>query len=249
MALSPGDRDLPQIRFVCTLVQRGIGIHHGGLLPIIKEMVSETSLSPTSSSTLSSIIGHFVPRLVYPRPYNRFVPCSLVRVFFSIPAQARISSTVLCMYIQSRRQGDTTKVGECLRLSLAHLCTPCSCSIACEGVGVELLGISRSKEIVCLVLQIRHLFFCISRQIYAARYYQIFSFSICRYICVYTHASSCIFIRVSPFTVTRSLLRVPECMNEESSFHNSFFSARRWKFCSREAQFVSYLLQRLQRQD
>ncbi|PHJ17915.1 dead deah box helicase domain-containing protein [Cystoisospora suis] len=39
MALSPGDRDLPQIRFVCSLVQRGIGIHHGGLLPIIKEMV------------------------------------------------------------------------------------------------------------------------------------------------------------------------------------------------------------------
>ncbi|CBZ51677.1 putative DEAD/DEAH box helicase domain-containing protein [Neospora caninum Liverpool] len=39
MALSPADRELPQIRFVCSLVQRGVGIHHGGLLPIIKEMV------------------------------------------------------------------------------------------------------------------------------------------------------------------------------------------------------------------
>ncbi|KFG39951.1 DEAD/DEAH box helicase domain-containing protein, partial [Toxoplasma gondii GAB2-2007-GAL-DOM2] len=39
MALSPADRDLPQIRFVCGLIHRGVGIHHGGLLPIIKEMV------------------------------------------------------------------------------------------------------------------------------------------------------------------------------------------------------------------
>ncbi|KEP65399.1 UNVERIFIED_CONTAM: DEAD/DEAH box helicase domain-containing protein [Hammondia hammondi] len=39
MALSPADRELPQIRFVCGLIHRGVGVHHGGLLPIIKEMV------------------------------------------------------------------------------------------------------------------------------------------------------------------------------------------------------------------
>ena len=37
--LSPADRELRQIDLVLKLAQRGIGIHHGGLLPIIKEMV------------------------------------------------------------------------------------------------------------------------------------------------------------------------------------------------------------------
>ncbi|KAL8437956.1 hypothetical protein ACSSS7_000606 [Eimeria intestinalis] len=36
--LSPADRELRQIDLVLKLAQRGIGIHHGGLLPIIKEM-------------------------------------------------------------------------------------------------------------------------------------------------------------------------------------------------------------------
>ena len=37
--LSPGDRDLPQIRKVRSLLERGIGVHHAGLLPIMKEVV------------------------------------------------------------------------------------------------------------------------------------------------------------------------------------------------------------------
>jgi len=37
--LSPNDATLPQVQTVCEMVQRGIGIHHGGLLPILKEMV------------------------------------------------------------------------------------------------------------------------------------------------------------------------------------------------------------------
>ncbi|KAH9256112.1 hypothetical protein BASA81_005888 [Batrachochytrium salamandrivorans] len=37
--LQVGDRDLPQIKRVADLLQRGIGIHHGGLLPILKEVV------------------------------------------------------------------------------------------------------------------------------------------------------------------------------------------------------------------
>lgn len=33
------DRDLPQIKFVSSLIEKGVGIHHGALLPIVKEIV------------------------------------------------------------------------------------------------------------------------------------------------------------------------------------------------------------------
>ncbi|KAF9809026.1 hypothetical protein IEO21_07624 [Rhodonia placenta] len=37
--LSPDDRKLPQISNLLPLLKRGIGIHHGGLLPILKEVI------------------------------------------------------------------------------------------------------------------------------------------------------------------------------------------------------------------
>jgi ATP-dependent RNA helicase DOB1 len=37
--LSPDDRQLPQIANILPLLKRGIGIHHGGLLPILKEVI------------------------------------------------------------------------------------------------------------------------------------------------------------------------------------------------------------------
>lgn len=37
--LSPADSQLPQVLTICEMVQRGIGVHHGGLLPILKEAV------------------------------------------------------------------------------------------------------------------------------------------------------------------------------------------------------------------
>lgn len=37
--LKPDDRDLPQIRRIRELLSRGIAVHHGGLLPIVKECV------------------------------------------------------------------------------------------------------------------------------------------------------------------------------------------------------------------
>jgi antiviral helicase SKI2 len=37
--LSPEDRDLPQIRHLRELLGRGIAVHHGGMLPIVKEVV------------------------------------------------------------------------------------------------------------------------------------------------------------------------------------------------------------------
>ena len=38
-ALSEEDRNLPQIEHILPLLRRGIGIHHGGLLPILKEVI------------------------------------------------------------------------------------------------------------------------------------------------------------------------------------------------------------------
>jgi ATP-dependent RNA helicase DOB1 len=38
-ALSEEDRQLPQIQQILPLLKRGIGIHHGGLLPILKEVI------------------------------------------------------------------------------------------------------------------------------------------------------------------------------------------------------------------
>ncbi|CAL8075871.1 unnamed protein product [Calicophoron daubneyi] len=38
-SLSPEDRSLPQVESVLPLLKRGIGIHHGGLLPLLKETV------------------------------------------------------------------------------------------------------------------------------------------------------------------------------------------------------------------
>jgi len=37
--LSPNDANLPQVITICEMVQRGIAVHHGGMLPILKEMV------------------------------------------------------------------------------------------------------------------------------------------------------------------------------------------------------------------
>ena len=38
-SLSEDDRTLPQVEALLPLLKRGIGIHHGGLLPILKEIV------------------------------------------------------------------------------------------------------------------------------------------------------------------------------------------------------------------
>merc|ERR1711977_604246 len=37
--LSDEDKELPQIQHILPLLRRGIGIHHGGLLPILKETI------------------------------------------------------------------------------------------------------------------------------------------------------------------------------------------------------------------
>jgi ATP-dependent RNA helicase DOB1 len=37
--LSPEDQDLPQIKWILPFLLRGIGIHHSGLLPLLKECI------------------------------------------------------------------------------------------------------------------------------------------------------------------------------------------------------------------
>ena len=39
LRLSESDRDLPQVTFMLKLLRHGIGVHTGGLLPIVKEIV------------------------------------------------------------------------------------------------------------------------------------------------------------------------------------------------------------------
>lgn len=38
-SLSDDDKKLPQVESVLPLLKRGIGIHHSGLLPILKEVI------------------------------------------------------------------------------------------------------------------------------------------------------------------------------------------------------------------
>ena len=38
-SLSEDDKKLPQLDAILPLLKRGVGIHHGGLLPILKEVI------------------------------------------------------------------------------------------------------------------------------------------------------------------------------------------------------------------
>src|ERR1044072_3360890 len=38
-SLSDDDKSLPQVDTILPLLKKGIGIHHGGLLPILKEVI------------------------------------------------------------------------------------------------------------------------------------------------------------------------------------------------------------------
>lgn len=44
--LKGSDRKLPQIERMRDLLSRGVGVHHGGLLPIVKEVSTLLSLIP-----------------------------------------------------------------------------------------------------------------------------------------------------------------------------------------------------------
>ncbi|KAF9647643.1 antiviral helicase [Thelephora ganbajun] len=62
--LSQGDRQLPQITNLLPLLRRGIGIHHGGLLPILKEVIEilfQESLIKVLFATETFSIGLNMP--------------------------------------------------------------------------------------------------------------------------------------------------------------------------------------------
>ncbi|CAA9989313.1 ATP-dependant RNA helicase, putative [Plasmodium knowlesi strain H] len=62
--LADDDRALPQVQFILPLLLRGIGIHHGGLLPIIKEIIEimfQESLLKVLFSTETFSMGINMP--------------------------------------------------------------------------------------------------------------------------------------------------------------------------------------------
>jgi ATP-dependent RNA helicase DOB1 len=62
--LSPDDRQLPSIIHILPLLRRGIGIHHGGLLPILKEVIEilfQEGLIKTLFATETFSIGLNMP--------------------------------------------------------------------------------------------------------------------------------------------------------------------------------------------
>lgn len=64
-SLSEDDRKLPQVEALLPLLKRGIGIHHGGLLPILKEIVEilfSEGLIKTLFATETFSIGTLLER-------------------------------------------------------------------------------------------------------------------------------------------------------------------------------------------
>jgi len=64
MTLSDEDRELPQIQSMLPLLRRGLGIHHGGLLPLLKEVVEilfQESLIKVLFSTETFAMGINMP--------------------------------------------------------------------------------------------------------------------------------------------------------------------------------------------
>jgi len=64
MTLSDEDRELPQVQSMLPLLRRGLGIHHGGLLPMLKEVVEilfQESLLKVLFSTETFAMGINMP--------------------------------------------------------------------------------------------------------------------------------------------------------------------------------------------
>jgi len=64
MTLGDEDRELPQVQSMLPLLRRGLGIHHGGLLPMLKEVVEilfQESLIKVLFSTETFAMGINMP--------------------------------------------------------------------------------------------------------------------------------------------------------------------------------------------
>ena len=62
--LSEDDKKLPQVEHVLPLLKRGIGIHHSGLLPILKEtteiLFQEGLIKVRRALSLCNVVGYVV---------------------------------------------------------------------------------------------------------------------------------------------------------------------------------------------
>ena len=77
MVLSEEDRALPQVENVLPLLKRGIGIHHGGLLPILKEtteiLFGEGLIKGLFTLHISAVCLHFNCSCLFTFQFQLFV--------------------------------------------------------------------------------------------------------------------------------------------------------------------------------
>lgn len=107
---SPGsDKNLPQIQNMRQLLSRGVGVHHGGLLPIVKE-VSRDMLMPPGLPLLTSLLF---------RSSSSFSPA----VWSRFSSRPKLLPWCACPRISSR-----VRATDCLTYSSSgcqHACTLC----------------------------------------------------------------------------------------------------------------------------
>ena len=84
MVLSEEDRALPQVENVLPLLKRGIGIHHGGLLPILKEtteiLFGEGLIKGLFTFSISAVCLHFNFSCLFTFSMQLFVYISIAAV-------------------------------------------------------------------------------------------------------------------------------------------------------------------------
>ena len=94
--LSEEDRKLPQITSLLGILKSGVGLHHGGMLPILKEMVEilfQMGLLKVLVSTETFSMGVNMPAKTVG---NLIVFCFILRNFLSIDT---IKSRAICTFI------------------------------------------------------------------------------------------------------------------------------------------------------
>ena len=70
--LTDDDKALPQVEQMLPLLQRGIAIHHSGLLPLLKELVEILFQARSSCWTLDACRGARARSLALPSPPHLF---------------------------------------------------------------------------------------------------------------------------------------------------------------------------------
>lgn len=105
--LSQNDSMLPQVQMICEMVTRGIGVHHGGLLPILKEMVEilfSKNLIKVLFATETFAMGVNMPVRLRKSPIARIV-CFLLNSSHSVCSTPVIFNKIgSCGYLQQYQE-------------------------------------------------------------------------------------------------------------------------------------------------